>query len=148
MIKAIDHINISVTNLEVSKEFYIQLLGFVLDAEGELKGEWIDKVVGLKGVRAKYSKLVLPNAETCIELIQYCNPVGGEDVNNDLANQIGMRHIAFNVTEIESLYKKLQNYGVEMFSELQVYSNNGIKNKKLCYFKGPDNVILELAQYY
>ena len=44
---------------------------------------------------------------------------------------------------IETIYGKLKDAGVKMFSELQVYN----QDKKLCYFAGPDDVILELAEY-
>ena len=143
MIKKIDHINISVTDLEISKRFFIDLLGFELDKEGELEGEWIDRVVGLENVKAKYSKLILPGAETCMELIQYYRPVGDKDPKSGVSNQIGFRHIAFEVENIEMVYGRLKAAGVKMFSELQVYN----QGKKLCYFAGPDDVILELAEY-
>lgn len=143
MIKKIDHINISVTDLEISKRFYIDLLGFELEKEGELEGEWIDRVVGLEDVKAKYSKLILPGAETCMELIQYYHPLGDKDPKRGVSNQIGFRHIAFEVENIEKVYGRLKHAGVKMFSELQVYN----EGKKLCYFAGPDEVILELAEY-
>lgn len=143
MIKNIDHVNISVTDLEISKRFYIDLLGFELQKEGELEGQWIDRVVGLENVKAKYSKLILPDAETCIELIQYYYPLGDKDPKSGVSNQIGFRHIAFEVENIETVYGRLKDAGVQMFSEFQVYN----EGKKLCYFTGPDNVILELAEY-
>ena len=143
MIKKIDHINISVTNLKKSKEFFIDLLGFKLTKEGVLEGEWIDKVVNLKNVKAKYAQLVIPGSETSLELIQYYNPVGEKDSKINKANQIGFRHMAFEVKEIEKIYQKLKDARVNIFSELQVYN----EKKKLCYFKGPDNIILELAEY-
>ena len=143
MIKKIDHINIVVTNLEESTKFFVELLDFKVETEGFLQGEWIDKVVGLDNVKAKYNKLVIPNTETRIELIQYHNPVGEKDPNTGKSNQIGIRHIAFEVEDIEKVYTNLQNAGIKILSELQLYN----QSKKLCYFVGPDDVILELAEY-
>ncbi len=143
MIKKIDHINISVTNIEVSKNFFINLLGFELIKEGILEGDWIDNVVGLKNVKAKYSQLAISNSETNLELIQYDSPTPKKDGNINKSNQIGFRHIAFEVKDIEKLYQKLKDSDVEFFSKIQTYNIN----KKLCYFKGPDNIILELAEY-
>ena len=143
ILKKIDHINISVTDLESSKKFFIDLLGFKLEKEGILEGEWIDNVVGLPKVRAKYVQLSLNEFGTNLELIQYYQPIGEKDPKISQANQIGFRHIAFEVKDIEEIYQKLKDAGVKFFSGLQVYNGK----KKLCYFKGPDDVILELAEY-
>ena len=126
-----------------AKAFFIDLLGFQLLREGPLEGEWIDKVVGLEKVKAHYAQLILPDTETALELIQYFQPQGDIDPAISQANQIGFRHIAFEVTEIEKVYNKLKAAGVEMLSGVQVYQNS----KKLCYFYGPDGIILELAEY-
>ena len=143
MFKKIDHINISVTDIEESKKFFIDLLGFRLEKEGELKGEWIENVVGLQNVKAIYARLFLPNTETFLELIEYRNPVGKKDEKISRANKIGFRHLAFEVKDIEKIYKKLKKEGVKFLSEIQVNNNQ----KKLCYFLGPDGIILELAEY-
>ena len=143
MIKKIDHINISVTNLAEATKFFTDLLNFKIEQQGVLKGDWIDKVVGLKNVNATYTRLYIPNAETYLELIQYQNPTGQKDPQTSQANQIGFRHMAFEVTGIEEICKKLKDAGVKFFSELETYNNK----KKLCYFLGPDGVILELAEY-
>lgn len=143
MISKIDHINISVSDLEKSKEFYINLLGFKLETEGDLEGDWMDRTVGLENVKAKYAKLIIPNSETSLELIQYYSPSGERDSKISQANQIGFRHMAFEVNGIENFYQKLKDAGVEIFSELQFYKIR----KQLCYFLGPDGEILELAEY-
>jgi len=142
MINKIDHINISVTDLESAKKFFVDIIGFKVKHEGVLQGEWIDKVVGLKNIYAKYVQLSIAGAETNLELIQYFNPLGEIDSKINQANQIGFRHLAFEVNEIEKIHQKIKNSGVRI-SEIQVYN----VTKKLCYFDGPDGIILELCQY-
>lgn len=142
-INKIDHINICVTDLEKAKTFFTDLLDFRVETEGTLEGEWIDKVVSLPDVKAKYAKLTLPDSDTALELIQYYNPVGTRDDKMSQANRIGFRHMALEVTNIEAVYERLKNAGVHIFSELQIYNGK----KKLCYFHGPDDIILELAEY-
>ena len=51
--------------------------------------------------------------------------------------------MAIKVKGIDEIYQKLKNKGVKVFSDLLKYK----VNKKLCYFLGPDNEILELAEY-
>jgi catechol 2,3-dioxygenase-like lactoylglutathione lyase family enzyme len=142
VIKKIDHINISVTDLEKSKKFFVEIIGFKVKHEGVLQGEWIDKVVGLKNINAKYVQLSIAGAETNLELIQYFNPIGEKDEKINQANQIGFRHLAFEVKEIEKIHQNIKNFGVRI-SEIQVYN----VTKKLCYFEGPDEIILELCEY-
>jgi catechol 2,3-dioxygenase-like lactoylglutathione lyase family enzyme len=143
MIRRIDHINISVSDLETTKRFFTELLGFEVRQEGYLEGEWMDRTVGLKDVKARFTKLVIPGTETSIELIQYFNPPGSRDAETGKANTIGFRHIAFEVENIEAVYDRLHKAGVKLFSDIQLYN----EKKKLCYFYGPDDIILELAEY-
>ncbi|MEK7672775.1 MAG: VOC family protein [Patescibacteria group bacterium] len=143
MITKIDHINISVSDLEKATECFTELLNFQITHQGQLEGEWIDKVVGLENVKGRYVQLSIPNTETNLELIKYDTPSGEKEAKISLANQIGLRHLAFTVTNIEEIYGNLKKNGVKFFSEIQVYN----KSKKLCYFLGPDGVILELSEY-
>lgn len=143
MIQKIDHINISVTNLKEATQFFTEILDFKVVHEGTLEGHWIDQVVDLKNVKAKFVALSIPNTETNLELIEYLSPIGEKDSKIDRANQIGFRHMAFTVKNIESIVGKLKEHSVKFFSEIQVYNHQ----KKLCYFLGPDDIILELAEY-
>ena len=143
MLKSIDHINLVVSDLEQAKEFFTAL-GFSVEHEGELEGEWISDIVGLKNVQAKYSKLALPGSPTKLELIVYASPPSGCDLGISLTNQLGFRHIAFEVEDIERTVAELSSRGIEFMSPVQTYEPT---QKKLVYFKGPDGILLELAQY-
>ncbi|CAN5180936.1 hypothetical protein BH09PAT2_BH09PAT2_09400 [soil metagenome] len=142
MIQSIDHINIVVSDLEEAKKFFLDL-SFELISEDNLEGKWINKVVKLDNVRARYCAFKIGESQTKLELIQYFNPEGNTDINLDKANSIGYRHIAFQVKDIEILYDRLKKKNVAFLSEVQKYKTG----KKLCYFYGPDNIILELAEY-
>ena len=51
MIRAVDHINLVVSDLERSVNFYTELLGFREFQRAHLEGEWIESIIGLKNVR-------------------------------------------------------------------------------------------------
>lgn len=140
--KKIDHINIVVQDLEGARQFFVDL-GFVVLKEGKLEGKWIDKIVNLSDVQATYIALAIPGTETNLELIQYDFPKGETDPNISLPNQIGFRHIAIEVTEIEKVIADLKKKGIKFFSDIQTYN----VKKKLCYFLGPEGIIIELAEY-
>ncbi|MEK7571610.1 MAG: VOC family protein [Patescibacteria group bacterium] len=138
----IDHINISVRDLPSAKAFFLNL-GFAITKEGRLEGEWIDKVTGLSGVKAAYVALSFSGHETDLELIQYFSPEGSVDPSISRPNQIGFRHMAFAVDNIEMMVAKLRTKKATFLSDIQKYG----EKKKLCYFLGPEGIILELAEY-
>jgi 4-hydroxyphenylpyruvate dioxygenase-like putative hemolysin len=143
MINKIDHVNIVVSNLENTTAFFVSLLGFHETKSGHLEGDWISKVVGLNNVKAKYVQLSLKESETNLELIQYYSPSDNTPPSENKSNLAGLRHIAFDVTDIETHYDNLEKAGINIYSDIQTYQNK----KKLFYFQGPENVILELCSY-
>lgn len=143
MLKRIDHINIVVRDLNRAKDFFIAL-GFKVRDQSDLSGEWISSIVGLPGVQASYVALELPGAECALELIEYSNPVGVALDETGYPNTIGLRHLAFEVQDIEAVVAKLKALDARMVGDISVYPKTG---KKLVYFYGPDQILLELAQY-
>lgn len=151
MITAIDHLNIVVTDLERSVRFYTGVLGFRLMKEAQLEGEWIDGIVGLKGVKGRVAYVVAPAGEPRIELLCYDSPLGEDPVANRRANTIGLRHFAMRVDDIEAMVAKLRDAGVEVFSDPVKVPTGVVEHdqgeKTLVYFLDPDGVVLELAEY-
>ena len=151
MIKSIDHINIVVSDLDKSVNFYTNLLGFDIIRTAHLEGKWIEKIVGLKDISADVVYIRAPGGEPRIELLCYRHPEGAKIRQNSLSNTIGLRHIAFQVNNIKDLAEKLDAAGVQLFSEPVIVPKGVIKHdagqKTLLYFCDPDGVILELAEY-
>jgi len=143
MLKRLDHINIVVTDISEAKEFFLNL-GFKEGDSSVLSGEWISAIVGLDEVDASYVSLHLPGSEIAIELLEYRHPSSNRDPDMIKANQLGFRHVAFAVSDIEATVKKLRQMEVEFLSDIQTYEKTG---KRLVYFYGPDGILLELAQY-
>jgi catechol 2,3-dioxygenase-like lactoylglutathione lyase family enzyme len=151
MIQAVDHINIVVSDLARSVRFYTELLGFRLMKEARLEGAWIDRIVGLKGVKGRVAYVVAPAGEPRIELLCYETPAGESATANSHANTVGLRHLALRVNDMAAMTARLQAAGVKLFSEPVRVPAGVIKHdqgeKTLVYFLDPDGVILELAQY-
>jgi len=143
MIKKLDHINIVVSDLQKAKDFFLKL-GFKEEISSRISGERFSVVTGLPSFDAEFVGLSLPGSPTNVELIQYYSPVGGRDAALSKPNQLGFRHIAFAVEDIEAEAERLKAEGVEFQSSIQVWEKTG---KKLVYFYGPDGIILEFAEY-
>ena len=140
-IHRIDHVGIIVNDLPAAKAFFLDF-GLEMLGEGKVEGEWVDRVVGLHDVNAACVMLRTPGGEANIELIKFYLPLDENGMRRPLANTLGIRHIAFAVEDIEVVVAKLKKKGAELFGEIQNYENA----YKLCYVRGPEGIILELAE--
>ncbi|WP_088070127.1 VOC family protein [Gottfriedia luciferensis] len=140
-INRIDHVSINVNNLSAAKAFFLDL-GLEVKAEWELEGEQLDRIVGLKGVKTACIGLGMPDGQAWIELVKFYTPADEIEIQQPFANTLGIRHICFAVEDIEAIISKLKMKGTEIFSEIQQYE----ESYKLCYVRGPEGIILELAE--
>jgi len=140
-INRIDHVSINVNNLSEAKAFFLDL-GLEVQAEWELDGEQLDRIVGLKNVKTACVGLGMPDGQAWIELVKFYTPSDEKDIQQPFANTLGIRHICFAVEDIEAIVAKLKKKGTEIFSEIQQYE----ESYKLCYVRGPEGIILELAE--
>ena len=146
----LDHFNIVTRDMARAVAFYRDLLGFEQTFETTLEGEWIEHVTGLSGVRAHCIFLQLPGMDVRLELLQYLAPSGEEFSENAQPHTIGLRHLAWETSELDALSNRLREAGMVFVSApVEVpfpVGPQGLK-KRLCYFRDPDGVLLELAEY-
>ena len=151
MIRGIDHLNIVVADMARSLRFYTEVLGFTKTKEAWLEGEWIERIVGLRGVKAQAVFIVSPGGEPRIELLAYESPKGATLPDNSRANTIGLRHFALRTDDIAGMTATLRAAGVTVFSDPVRVPGGVVQfdtgNKTLAYFLDPDGVIVELAEY-
>jgi len=140
-IHRIDHVGVIVDDLPAAKAFFLDF-GLEVLGEGDLEDELIDRVVGLDGVKSAIVMLRTPDGQANIELIKFYAPSDEKGIQQPFANTLGIRHIAFAVEDIEAVVAKLKKKGVKLFSKIQNCKNA----YKLCYIRGPEGIILELAE--
>ncbi|BCU78264.1 VOC family protein [Luteolibacter sp. LG18] len=140
-VRRIDHIGINVNDLAAAKAFFLEL-GLEVEGEYQMEGKWLDGIVGLEGVRTEMVMLGTPDGETSLELVKYVSPVDESGLQPSSANTLGIRHIAIAVDDIEGVLARLKKVGAVPFNE--IYNYEGIY--KLCYVRGPEGIILELAE--
>ncbi|SDR00646.1 VOC family protein [Virgibacillus salinus] len=140
-IQRIDHVGVIVNDLSAAKEFFLDF-GLEMLGEGEVEGEWVERIIGLDDVRETVVMLGMPDGEATLELVKFHTPSDEKGIQQSFANTLGIRHIAFAVEDIETVVAKLKKKGTELIGEIQNYENA----YKLCYVRGPEGIILELAE--
>ncbi|MFS0688830.1 VOC family protein [Sporosarcina sp. 179-K 8C2 HS] len=140
-IQKIDHVGVIVDDLSAAKEFFLDF-GLQVKGEWEMEGELMGYTAGLTDAKVACVGLGTPDSQTWIELIKFYSPPDEKGVQQTFANTLGIRHIAFSVEGIEDVVAKLKKKGTEIFSEIQQYE----ESYKLCYVRGPEGIILELAE--
>ena len=140
-IHRIDHVGVIVKDLPAAKAFFLNL-GLEVLGETEVKGEWVERIIGLTDVKETVVWLGMPDGQTTLELVKFHTPSDEKGIQQSFANTLGIQHIAFAVEDIEAVVAKLKNKGAELFGEIQNYENAF----KLCYVRGPEGIILELAE--
>ncbi len=140
-VRHVDHVGIVVNDLAAAKEFFVNL-GFTVLGEANVQGERVDRIIGLKDARSDVVMLQAPDRELNLELSKFHHPLDRDGVRLASANTLGLRHIAFVVENIENIVDTLKQKGIELVGEIQTYEDS----YKLCYVRGPEGIIVELAE--
>ena len=140
-IRRMDHVGIVVDDLADAVAFFVEL-GLELEGEAPVEGDWVDRIVGLEGVRAQIAMLQTPDGHGRLELTKFHTPSIDDGCQRAPANASGIRHVTFAVDDIDGVLARLRARGAELVGELGRYQDS----YRLCYVRGPAGVIIELAQ--
>ena len=137
-----DNVLIVVDDLETVRAFFVEL-GMELVDETTVEGDWVDGVVGLKGVRADIAVMRTPDGHGQIELSRFHTPPAVRaEPEGAPANTLGIRRVMFAVDDIDDVVARLRNHGGELVGEISQYE----ESYRLCYLRGPEGIIIGLAQ--
>jgi catechol 2,3-dioxygenase-like lactoylglutathione lyase family enzyme len=139
-LRRIAHLGIVVDDLPAAVAFFVEL-GMELEGEGSVEGEWVDRVVGVDGVRSDLAMLEAPDGSR-IELSKFNSPPLAPGAPEAPANTPGLRHVAFEVDDLEDTLARLRPHGAELVGTVEDYRDV----YRLCYVRGPAGTIVELAE--
>ena len=141
-LKRMDNILLVVENLDAAIAFFREL-GMKLEGRMIVEGSWVDKVIGIENARSEIATMVTPDGHGRIELDQFLSPAALKprpDVST--VNALGFRRIMFAVDDLEGTLARLRPLGAEVVREVVNYQDV----YKLCYIRGPEGILLGLAQ--
>jgi catechol 2,3-dioxygenase-like lactoylglutathione lyase family enzyme len=137
-----DNVLIVVDDLEAAIAFFTEL-GLELEGETTVEGQWVDRIVGLDGVRSDIAMMRTPDGHGRIELDKFHTPKAVRAEPEDApVNTLGIRRIMFAVDDIEEVLARLRAHGAELLGEVARYEDM----YKLCYIRGPEGIIVALAE--
>jgi catechol 2,3-dioxygenase-like lactoylglutathione lyase family enzyme len=137
-----DNVLIVVEDLAAAIAFFVEL-GMELEGEAALEGERVDQLVGLDGVRADIAVVRTPDGHGRVELSMFHTPKAISAEPKDApVNTLGIRRIMFAVDDIEDVVARLRTHGAELVGELAQYE----ESYRLCYIRGPEGIIVGLAE--
>jgi len=143
------HVNLVVSDIDRSLDFYCRILGMRQTFDIELAGEWIETVVGIPGATARCVFVQPPGGGPRIELLKYHHPQAIQLVENSSPNTPGIRHLALEVDDLDTMVERLRSENVTLFSEpvaVPFQLVDGIR-KRLVYTLDPDGVIVEFSSH-
>ncbi|MGH2462956.1 MAG: VOC family protein [Candidatus Limnocylindria bacterium] len=140
-IQRMDNVGIVVDDLQAAIAFFV-VLGLELEGEATVGGRWVDRIVGLDGVRNDIAMLRTPDGHSRLELIKFHTPPATTAEPNAPVNTLGYRRIMFAVDDIEDVLARLQAHGAELVGEVVQYEDK----YRLCYVRGPEGLIVALAE--
>jgi catechol 2,3-dioxygenase-like lactoylglutathione lyase family enzyme len=140
-VERLDHVGVVVDDLQAATEFFVAL-GLEPQGSGTVEGDWVDRIVGLEGVRASLVFVQTPDGHGQLEVFEFDAPGYAGDSAPEPANAPGLRHLAFAVDDVDETVARLRAVGAELVGEVVQYEDS----YRLCYVRGPAGIIVELTQ--
>jgi catechol 2,3-dioxygenase-like lactoylglutathione lyase family enzyme len=142
VIERMDNVGIVVDDLAPAVAFFKEL-GLELEGEAQVEGRSVDRLIGLDGVRADIAMMRTPDGHGRLELTKFHSPPAvSAGPNNAPPNTLGIRRIMFAVDDIDDVVARLRAHGAELVGELVQYENS----YRLCYVRGPEGILVALAE--
>jgi catechol 2,3-dioxygenase-like lactoylglutathione lyase family enzyme len=120
-----DTVGIVVEDLRAAIEFFREL-GFELEGQSLVEGEWAGRVTGLVDQRVEIAIMRTPDGHGRIELSRFLAPHVVADHRNAPVNALGYLRVMFGVDDIDDTLDRLLGHGARLVSnEVVQYETAG-----------------------
>jgi catechol 2,3-dioxygenase-like lactoylglutathione lyase family enzyme len=140
-IRRFDHVGITVADLDEATEFFV---GLGLEEEGRtfVEGEFVDTVTGIPGTRSQIVMLRPPDGGPGLELSSFVQPDHEPGSPTAMANELGLRNVAFEVDDLQATVDGLAAEGYGLVGGIGQHENSW----RMAYVRGPEGIIVSLAE--
>jgi len=140
-LKRMDNMGIVVESLDEVISFFTEL-GLKLEGRAMIEGEWAGRVTGLGDQKVEAAMMVTPDGHSRLELSRFITPPAITDHRNAPVNALGYLRSMFTVEDLDDTVARLQKHGAELVGEIVQYENV----YRLCYIRGPEQILIGLAE--
>lgn len=140
-VKRMDNVGIVVESLDAAIAFFTEL-GLVLEGRATIDGEWAGRVTGLADQRVEIAMLRTPDGHSKLELSRFLAPKPIADHRRAPVNALGYLRVMFAVEDLDETLERLRKVGGELVGEVVRYEDV----YRLCYLRGPEGVLIGLAE--
>jgi catechol 2,3-dioxygenase-like lactoylglutathione lyase family enzyme len=134
-------VGIVVNDLNKTRDFWINTMGFKLHIEAVEESPYIDELLAIRDPALTTVKLIDSNG-FIIELLKFENHHVDSSWSGDLKTA-GLTHIALTVDNLVEMVEGLKKQNFQPLSEIKTSPN---KKVKVVFVKGPEAIMLELVQ--
>lgn len=140
-IRRFDHVGITVADLDAASAFFV---GLGLEVEGRtfLEGEFLDTVIGMPDSRTEIVMLRAPDGGAALELASFIRPNHEPGSLAAMANELGLRSVAFEVDDLQAIIKRLAKDGCGLVGGIGEYEQVW----RMASVRGPEGIIVSLAE--
>lgn len=140
-VKRMDNVGIVVEDLDAAIGFFIEL-GLELEGRAPVEGDWADGVTGLRGMRVEIAMMRTPDGHSRLELSRFLAQKVVADHRGAPVNALGYLRVMFAVDDIDDTLVRLGRLGATVVGDVVQYENV----YRLCYIRGPEGILIGLAQ--
>src|SRR5688572_9608135 len=137
----LDNMAIVVESLDETIAFFTEL-GLNFEGRATIEGEWAGRVTGLGNQHVEIAMMVTPDGHSRLELSRFITPAIVADHRNAPVNALGYLRAMFAVSDIDEMIERLQKHGAKLVDEVVQYENS----YRLCYIRGPEGLLIGLAE--
>lgn len=141
---AVDHAGFAVSSLDESIGFWTGALGFTLERQSEMGGDFLHQVTGVDDPNVR-TAIVRSACGFVVELLQYSKGQQNGTVANS-AGAIGAAHLALTVQDIHAAIALVEAAGWKVKGTPQAIPGGPRKGTLTAYVSGPDNITIEFMQ--
>jgi catechol 2,3-dioxygenase-like lactoylglutathione lyase family enzyme len=140
-LKRMDNVGIVVDDLEVAIDFFREI-GLELEGRATIEGEWAGRVTGLGDQQVEIAMMSTPDGHGRVELSRFITPPAVADHRNAPVNALGYLRVMFAVDDVDETLERLRKRGAQLVGEVVQYK----EAYRLCYVRGPEGLLIGLAQ--
>ena len=140
-IRRFDHVGITVADLDLVTAFFVDL-GLEVEGRMFVEGEFLDTVCGLPDSRTEIVMLRPPDDGTRLELSRFVRPDHEPGSPTAMANELGLRNVAFEVDDLHGTTDRLVADGYGLVGGIGEYEGSW----RMAYVRGPEGIIVSLAE--